>query len=434
MHAAVNLNAVAIAAGKKYVRPETDFLHYTYHASPTEVHVTIPFYENFCWALANFQLKTQEGVNEGKRLLDKLLPFQNKDGEFPVYLHEYPEAKDHFLGIYLFQPLYYIKKDFSNVMGAELKVRLNEALTKMYDALKTRYAEKQPQGHIRFKYGALLWAVNQDDSILRENTFDFVTSTHLADLEFARDLGAPHLPSWPALNWHPELQVFCGQAYKELHEGSEPEVTLLDLMMGAERKKSLSPHHVALSLVQSCPLPTECQVEGVKHGKTWGYAALGQEGEAPLYHQPGFHLFRFLTAGENGLDSFSIPGGKFKKVSFKETDKGIKFRFDLTTEFETENREKSREIELFTSIGTFINCSSFREKQPVELDFKHVKLTCTFNKVLGEGDFFGHRSRGNRPSQIVKGTAYDEVLSLRTLRRSSDSAIELTIEIHEKPL
>lgn len=427
-------NVIAITAGRKYVRPETGFFHYTYHALPNVPHVTIPVYENLNWALANFQLKSQEGVLEGKRLLERLLPYQNSEGEFPVYLHEYPVVHDNFLGAYLFQPLFYILRDFGNVIGSDLKNRLKDCLKQLIDALKKRYEERSPQGHIKFKVGTALWAINQDDTLLKDCLGHLVSSTQIADLEFAKDLDTPHMPAWPDLYWHRGMQVYCGPAYNERQEGASPEITLLDLMMGSERKKELTPHHVNAALIQSCPVPVKENVRGIKQGSKWAYAALEQEGELPLYHQQGFHLFRFLIQGEKEIDSMAIQGGKFQKVTFVEEENKIIFDFHLPLEFETEHREKSRELELFISLGAHFDYSTFKLNETVTVTFQHAKVKLTFRQISGTGDFVGHRSQGDRPAQLAKGGIFDWILSLRTLRRSTDAVIQLEIEIEENVL
>ena len=421
------LNDLALKAGAQFVRPETGFVHYFYHGRPSESHATIPLYENLNWALANFQTRTQEGFQEGKRLLEKLLAFQNAEGEFPVYLHEYPYTADSFLGAYLFLPLWWIKKDFETLLGPELRERLNRCLTLLIHALKSHYEEKKPQGHIAIKVGAAVFAMEGSDAILRHAKSEVTTSSHIADIELAKDVGAPHLPSWPALSWHPRLQTYLGPAYKELQEGFEPAIGLLDLMMGSTRKGQLSPHHIAAALVRSSPTLSHASVKGIRQEELWGYSALKMESDAPLFHQPGFHLFRYLTEGEGRIESLALPVSKIKKANFVEGQTSIKFEFGFDPTFEPENRDKQREIELFINLGPKISTSVFRLDEPVKIQFAKTALTLTFRRLAGTGDFIGHLSRGNRPSQIAKGEAFDQVLSLRTLRRSPDALIELEI-------
>lgn len=419
---------VALKAGREFLRKETGFIHYFYHARPRESHATIPVYENLAWALALFQQRTQEGVLEGKEGLARLLAFQNAEGEFPVYLHEFPKTTDYFLGAYLFYPLYWIWKDFGPVMGHELQVKCERALKEMVKALKRRFDEKKPEGHIRVKVAGALFAM-LEEKIFDKMPLSLVSSAHIADIELARELAVPGLPEWSSFFWHPQLECYTGPAYKELQEGLEPEVTLLDLMMGSKRQRELTPHHILAALIRSSPVPTDQAVRGVKHHADYAYAALEKEGDAPLFTQPGFHLFRFLTRGEKGIDSLAFQGAKLLRATYKEAENGVVFILDLPPVFEPDVREKQREVELFVNLGPKIPGSVFRLGEPVVVTFNKCQVIITFRLTRGEGDFIGQISRGNRPAQIIKGEAFDQVLSLRTLRRSSDAQLEMRLEI-----
>ncbi|MCB1114473.1 MAG: hypothetical protein KDK62_06940 [Chlamydiia bacterium] len=417
-------------AGKKFYKEETGYIHFMYHQAGLSHHYTIPVFENLCWSLANFMLKTKEGVEEGKRLLTHLLAFQTETGEFPVYLHDYPTVKDAFLGAYLFHPLFLIKKEFHHVMGKELLEKLEKSLERLTQALLKQFQEKNPQGHIRIKVGAALMAMGmpEGEAILSDPPELVPSSFHIADRELARDLGAVKLPLWPKIFWHPTLKAYVGPAHKERQEGDQPEVTLLDLMMGAEHKERLTPHHLCMALVRSSPLPEEVKTRGVRVEESFGFAALDQkEGEMPTH--PGYHLFRLVTEGEGKLDTLAIPGGNYKKVSFKETDQGVVFEFHLPAEFDPDSRDKSREIAVYFNLGVKYDGSVFRLNEPIDIQFKHIRASLEFRLKAGSGDFIGQRARGNRPSQLLKEGVYDEVLFLRSLRRSEDAVIELEIKV-----
>lgn len=87
---------LAIAAGRKRQSARTRFVH-LYNGE--EAQDTVPLYENFCFAFALLRLKTAEGVGEGRELLDRLLAFQTAEGNFPIYLHDYPHSWDPFLAL-----------------------------------------------------------------------------------------------------------------------------------------------------------------------------------------------------------------------------------------------------------------------------------------------------------------------------------------------
>ncbi|MBU6446518.1 MAG: hypothetical protein KGQ49_03880, partial [Verrucomicrobia bacterium] len=119
---------LAISAGQKRISPRTGLIHL--HAHHDEASDTIPIYENMCYALALFRQKTKESVLSAIELVDKLLPFQTADGNFPVYLHEYPKCYDFHMGLKVAAPLAHILRSFSHVLG-ECKSRWEMALERL---------------------------------------------------------------------------------------------------------------------------------------------------------------------------------------------------------------------------------------------------------------------------------------------------------------
>lgn len=427
------MNDIALEAGKKFLRPETGFIHYFYQGPPAENLVAIPVYENLNWALTHFQVRTQDSVLEGKRILERVLAFQNADGEFPLYLHEYPNANDHFLGASLFYPLWIIQKDFAGVIGSEMREKLKNALLALIGALKKRMHEKNPQGFIGLKTLAVLHAYEGTPFTGNIPALGPLSSRQLAELELIRQLGIQELPHTPHAYWHPEMQTYCGPAYKEMHQGYEPEVGLFDIMMKTTRKKVASAQNLAAALVHTSPELVDEFTRGLRQEKNWSYSAVEKNSEAPLYFHPGFHLFRFLTGDNKKIESIALQGSRLNPVRFMEFDKGIEFSLGLGEDFDPENREKNRELELYITRGAKLSCSTFYLNEPVELLFAKVKVTLTFSLLEGTGDFIGQLSHGNRPSQLLKAEAYDQILSLRTLRRSSTAVIGMKVVIEALP-
>ena len=55
-------------------------------------------------------------------------------------------------------------------------------------------------------------------------------------------------------------------------------------------------------------------------------------------------------------------------------------------------------------------------------------FTLTFVLLEGQGRFYGHISRGNRPAQIRKDRAYDWQIGLRTVKRSPNLKLRVIIQ------
>src|SRR6185295_89533 len=125
---------LSLQSGRLYQSKKTGFVH----DSPE----IISIFSNFLFALALLRQKTQECVLEAKQLLDRLLFFQQMDemrpsfGNFPVFLHDYPYCRDHYVAARLLAPLYWIQKEFSHVLGQELGQRLTQATVRLQAFLK----------------------------------------------------------------------------------------------------------------------------------------------------------------------------------------------------------------------------------------------------------------------------------------------------------
>ena len=83
---------LAIASGRRRLSDQTSFVHLSYETEGAK-HDTIPLFENFCYALGLFRSKLTEDIAEGKALLERLFAFE-VEGNFPVYLHEYPVCRN----------------------------------------------------------------------------------------------------------------------------------------------------------------------------------------------------------------------------------------------------------------------------------------------------------------------------------------------------
>lgn len=120
---------LAVQAGRKRQSPRTGFVHY--YPGLEGLCDTIPVFENFCMAFALFRLKTTESVTEGKEIIERLLAFQTDDGNFPVYLHDFPKCWDFNLGAKIGPILIHILQDFGTVLNVVYKEKLENAIKKI---------------------------------------------------------------------------------------------------------------------------------------------------------------------------------------------------------------------------------------------------------------------------------------------------------------
>ncbi len=79
-----------------------------------------------------------------------------------------------------------------------------------------------------------------------------------------------------------------------------------------------------------------------------------------------------------------------------------------------------------------IRANTFRMGETLSVEKEGMKLSFTYKILEGEGKFFGHLLRANRPSQLLQisrtdFTAYDWKIALRTISRSSHCKIAVRI-------
>lgn len=445
---------MAIACGRKRLSPQTGYVHHCYHAMDEETQYPIPLIENALFALALMRSKTMENMNEGKAIIERLLPFQTADGNFPIYLHDYPIAKDRCLGTHLLPIFYWILKQFHTILGSELKHNLERAIQKLLDYCLKVQQEVNPPAHLAIKIAAAAKALGrpEGDELLKNVKRDAAIwgcPAYLGDYMSALQMVYPSLKntSWADLfdhvnrTWHRGSCAFIGPSWKEAQQGYEPQVTLYDLYMGAlsdqfsNRALLDHPVHLYGALIQ----PTPDRVLG--NEKPFGFSLIGYDVKPLPTVEKMFHPLKIVWGTPKNSHSFVMQGGNAEKLQVSSEGNQLQLLVDLGPMVNVEDRESSREVSFYFDVaeGTEITMdgeasNTFRLGQQIRISYAGLSLKVQFDLEEGEGHFFGHLMRGNRLSQVaLKGThrfkAYDWTLFLRTLRRSEKCTLKIRIEI-----
>jgi hypothetical protein len=473
---------MAAVAGEKRTSAQTGYLHLKYHAEHEDVQHTIPFVENFLFILALFRTKNIENITRAKGLLEKLLHFQGIDGNFPVYLHEYPVATDHYLSVQLLAPFYWIFQGFQQILGNELKNKVESSFIKLIKHSLQTASMKNPPFVIRFQIacGALaigkllgLKDVEMDgEKFLKEfNTItkEWFQPRSLSDLLAAlqmitNTIESPFALFWDHifLIWHTGLNAYSGPSVLEYQSGLEPEVTLYDLYMGyfsgkfSKRALKDSAVHLQAALIQPLDKQLDDSIKENWNGniedssfsvvskEKYSFAFIEQREVLNPAKDKGFSPFKLIWGGSDRLHTLTTEGGNSKNISFSESQGVLEFLFHLSEVPELEDKEKSREIsfyfDLFDKSSVKIegfSATTFKLGEKIDVNVDGFKFSLKFELVQGEGQFLGHFMRGNRPSQIAnKGkerfAAYDWQLFLRTIRRpQTECVIKATIELQQ---
>lgn len=411
------LNDLALSTGRKMLSLQTGFLHYFYEYSEEECYQTIPLMENVLFSLALFQSRLVENINEGKILLGKLLAFQS-GGNFPIYLHDYPQCKDITKGIHLLAPFYWILKHFGHILGQELRNKLEIACTNILEQSKHLKISYSPSvrlacANIAFSHeGYKILTPFQEENEYWHNT------NYLIDLLIGLQMVYPSLKNspwnklWTFLekNWHLPTGTYIGPSTHEEQKKGEPHVTPYDLFLGyfsrsySSRALTPNPAHLYGALIQ----PTEDFFDKTHHN---------------------FNPFKLVWGSSSYAHTFVCQGNKCKIDSVYHEDEFELF-FTLENEPDLNHIERQREINFYFDYHPEVRvlfdgqkANTFELGQAVTIESGDTKISINFQLIEGEGHFFGHLNRGNRPSQIdAKGKnrfqSYDWHLFLRTLRRS----------------
>ena len=224
----------------------------------------------------------------------------------------------------------------------------------------------------------------------------------------------------------------------------------------------------------------QCQKWRILKTKTWACTLFDKIRPINPSQEKTHTPFRLAWGDLNRLYSLVCQGGNIEKVLCSqpndpivkveelaplcENDRIFILNFDLKEAPAIGEGSPKREIEFFADFHPDIlfringmPATTFELGQKIEIIAENLKLSILFECAEGDGRFFGHLMRGNRPSQLRdrEGTqsagiellspntkalaakrnslapSYDWTLFLRTLRRSPYCKIKATIHVHD---
>lgn len=476
----------ALSAGRVYQSSQTGFVHLYYGDIDSKAQ-TIPLMENVCFVLALLRSRLVEQIQEAKALLKKILIFQNQfsgpeEGNFPIYLHEYPHCRDPAAAILMLAPFYWILTQFGHVIGSDLKLQLEKAIgLALKHGMRCQQLKSFPFAiHIRLSsaqwaYG-MLW---EDEQLVKAGKKDLEELSHgqLEGWQTTKQLSeilvglqmiypalsnSPWQPLWERMKqtWHRELAAYIGPCVREWQEREEPQVNLYDLFGGffscrfSRRATLAGPHQLFGVLIQSSSdkfhnHPDIQHLTGILSRQKWELMSYPDEKRAltvlekhesyPASVEKTHTALRYIWGDSHRLHSFVCQGGNVEKIKYSNDGKSIILFFDLKDHPIDEVFHSKREVEFFVDFHPEFQfqlqgfaATTFELGQKIELTLGKQKLGMVFDLIEGEGSFVGHLMRGNRPSQIdLKGDkrfhAYDWTIFLRSIRRHNHSKLRATL-------
>lgn len=386
----------AVEAGRKLQKKQTGFVHYCSQSEDLTTHDTIPVLENALFALSLFRTRLSDNVLEGKALIEKLLKFE-VDGNFPNFLHAYPQITDSYLNLRLLPILFWICVDFGHVIGG-LKQILEACIERIIARAKS---SEHLANWAQFRLDAYEGKIGPLPNSLHE------WSEALISLQLAEKRGAEietALKEGFKL-WHPELSLYIGPALRRNQHGSEPELTLFDLFMCqwqkrfTERTGRLAPVHLQGALIRPLGYEPEFPQQPVP------FVHFNKEEECPLFIAWEKHSF-VLAKHHLRVE------GRAEDLEIYLKDAGDDFAVHFYFNYHPDH-------EIFINSG---KANTFYLKDRVEIRSKG--LTMQLSLEAADGKYMGHVLRGNRPSQhLCKGenqfAAYDWLIAIRVIELGS---------------
>jgi hypothetical protein len=330
---------------------------------------TIPTYENFCFALALLRSKIVENVLEAKALLEKLLAFQ-VNAEFPVYLHEYPLCRYTGLKSKLYPVICFILRDFHSVIGEKLR----EQLQALQGFPEEASSPESPED----------WA------------------EYLIHCQITGHDKAPAIKHWDS-----SCLSFIGP---QRQERGEPALTLYDLFLGewggkySARALQDHPIHLRASLIYPAEIILDSRPPQTLQRQFWGN---GGPTHSLLFNTQGI-----LTEDKDGFHVILQE----KEVQ-EEMEIACFYNIHPDTTV-TINHQKA---------------TSFQLGDTIQIISKDRRMELSFKVKSGEGQFWGHLYRANRPGQLSckgedKHEAFDGVIGLRTIKRGLQATIVISVD------
>lgn len=479
------LNELSLRCAQKYLSSQTGYLHYCHHQGEESVHLTIPTYENLLYVYALLKTKTFENIAESKKILQNLLCFQAESGNFPVYLHQFPQCNERLLGLELLVPLYHIYTQFKLVLGDLLNLTLKNAVIKLLKFCITSsrekaltYSKKISLAVLVNTFGnlfeieelvesgvAFLKEIEEDGFVVEwfapETRSQILTLFQLGNPIFSKTIWK-NFWNFIQNTYDSSTGSYVGPSIHSYQFEYEPEYSIADFHYSAitgaiptrfcnlriiELSACLiQPYHQSISLNESF-IGTV-----LSENKNWGYKK-NQNYSLSYFQTPldkdvpfwkGIVPFRMCWGTMDHLYSFISQGGNYQTLMVDLQKRHVVLEYQLSKDVDVEDREMKKEVicAIDQNKNTKITikdvkATTFKLQETVKVESENFTFLMNFFLIEGEGEFFGHIMPGNRVSQLAlknetRFNAYDSLIFLRTLRRSENCRIGLKISVENE--
>jgi hypothetical protein len=422
---------LSFSAGRRRQSPRTGYVHF--FRGDEAASDTIPLYENFCFALSLFEQKKADCALEAKDLLARLFAFQTLEGNFPLYLHDFPRCYDGCQGLKIGPILIRILKEFGPILSEEEKKSLRSGLERI-----VQFAQKRPLEPMwALRLSALVYELWQTPFSVPTLDFSFLSQAELWEYAVTLQWACPlFLPFF-----HAGLNRFMGPSYGETAQGLQLASSLLDWAAAPDKNAQDASLQLQLPALKQVHLtdqtpPLEWDVKETPESSLW----LWKGGEIPSTLTS---LLRMVWKEKEKVHSLVLPPSSFTWRA-EIQDHRVEMLIYLPP-LQEMGREDLFEVAFFVDaspeIALFIEGQKgtlFHLQDRVSIETASQKITLRFEQIEGEAQFCGHLFRSNRPGQLslsgpLKYEAYDWKIGLRTLRRSAPCTLRIEMEVSNAP-
>lgn len=405
---------IALFSARKRLSAQTGFVHFYQEDPQNPQQDTIAVVENFLYVHALFRSRLMENVQEGKILLEKLMAFE-VEGNFPVYLHEFPKCLDSQLSSRILPPLFYLLRDFSAILGEALFERLHKTASNIKAYLYGTLDKLSMGAKSR------LFAF---DGCFNADMWEPETPSQWAEYCLCCQMSGL-LPSKAIAYWDSNFFTFIGPCKERWQEGLEPMVTLLDLFMGEYYRKfsvrALLPNIVHLQASLVYPFLEEGNLQ---EGSPFTALISPEKKQCfTLYFGSQARTHSLVVEAKKGQwDIASKEEGVFRLV----------YTYDQQIPSEEDNVECALYVNEDPECKIFVNevkATVFHKEDTVHVLLGGKDVQIQFSSE--EGAWMGHISHANRSFQKSHSSyaTHDWKIGWRTIRRPAQAKVFLDIKI-----
>ena len=400
--------AICVKMGESFLSPKTQFVQF-------DQRITLNHQMYFALALA--KTKQKDAMYEAIEMMKKVLPFQNDEGGFPRYLHEYPNSYCRLSCLKMFLALAELIHLGKTVLKTSTLAPWVSALERLENYLKGLSLQKEYALWFScvesYKNGERLSSNKKEE--LTKCSFQSAKKCgdHLCFMqalaeEFSKEIEKIH-------SFYHKTFGYIGPMEEEKQHSGKRILSFLDVFFGCSGEQ-LDPIFLEGALVESS---IQKKREPLFSYENWRIRE--EKNYIERMSKDAWHLFSQdvrLFFQEKDLD-FSGNRGTIHigKMDPKNPFVAKLFWSDQAKYQCFVNGKKS---------------SMFFLEDVVEIIFPEFVVQVIWKKVSGEGDFTGHFLRGNKPYEMSKERLFDAMMGIRALRCSPNTKLEIQIRILQK--